>query len=57
MSVGNPKKFKNLSKLDNAIRQANNATQDDIARVYKDKNYEVKKALKFKSGTNKSKLA
>lgn len=30
---------------------------DDIARLYKDKNHKVKKALAFKTNDDKSKLA
>ncbi|QWX83926.1 hypothetical protein H0I23_15970 [Cellulophaga sp. HaHaR_3_176] len=30
---------------------------DDVARLYKDKNHEVKKALAFKTNADKSKLA
>ncbi len=57
MSVGNPKKFKDLSKLDTVIKQGNSEAKGEVAKIYKDKNYEAKKALNFKSGNNKSKLA
>tara|TARA_R110000868_G_scaffold158589_4_gene386833 strand:- start:35916 stop:36080 length:165 start_codon:yes stop_codon:yes gene_type:complete len=31
--------------------------ESDVARLYKDKNYKVKKALSFKTDKDKSKLA
>lgn len=55
MSVGNPKKFEDLSKLKKAIIPSEN--KGDVAKVYKNKNHEVKKALKFKTSNSKAKLA
>ena len=57
MSVGNPKKFKALSKFEELVKQPTDETQGDVTKVYKDKNYEVKKALRFKTDNNRSKLA
>lgn len=57
MSIGNPKRFEKLSKLKDTLKQGKSETGDDVAKVYKDQNYEVKKALKFKTDKDKSKLA
>lgn len=57
MSLGNPKKFEKLSKLKNTIKLGESETGDDVAKVYKDKNHETKKALKFKTNKNSSRLA
>ena len=57
MSIGNPKKFEDLSKLKQTLKQGESETGNDVTKVYKDKNYEVKKALKFKTDNDKSKLA
>ncbi|WP_435315207.1 hypothetical protein [Cellulophaga fucicola] len=35
----------------------NSKVEDDVTRVYKDKNYRVKKELSFKTKKNNSKLA
>lgn len=57
MSIGNPKKFEKLSKLKNTMKLGESETGNDVAKVYKDQNYEVKKALKFKTDKGQSKLA
>ena len=56
MSIGNPKKFEDFSKLKQTLKQGESETGNDVTKVYKDKNYEVKKALKFKTDKDKSKL-
>ena len=56
MSIGNLKKFEDLSKLKQTLKQGESETGNDVTKVYKDKNYEVKKALKFKTDKDKSKL-
>lgn len=56
MSVGNPKKFEKLSKIKNVVKQVDGDTKGEVTKVYKDKNYEAKRALRFKTDNNKSKL-
>ena len=56
MSVGNPKKYDKLLKLKQDIAPNSSGTEDDVTQVYKDPNHRVKKALKFKSGKDRSKL-
>lgn len=51
MSTGNPKKFKNLEKFKGVLKEE----KEEVTRVYKDKNYEVKKALAFKTDKDKPK--
>ncbi|SNY95359.1 hypothetical protein [Flagellimonas pacifica] len=53
MSVGNPKKFKKLEKFKEVLKEEQ---KEELSRVYKDKNHEVKKALGFKTDKDKSKL-
>lgn len=53
MSTGNPKKFENLEKLKKVLKEEEN---EELSKVYKDKNHEVKKALRFKTDRGKSKL-
>ncbi|WP_298792161.1 hypothetical protein [uncultured Allomuricauda sp.] len=53
MSTGNPKKFENLEKLKKVLKEEEN---EELSKVYKDKNHEVKKALRFKTDRDKSKL-
>lgn len=53
MSTGNPKKFENLEKLKEVLKEEEN---EELSKVYKDKNHEVKKALGFKTDRDKSKL-
>ena len=55
MSAGKPKKFENLEKLSKALDNVQRQ-EENLARVYKDKNAEVKKALHFKTKKNQSKL-
>lgn len=57
MSIRNPNRFEKLSKLKDTMKQGKSETGDDVAKVYKDQDYEVKKALKFKTDRDKSKLA
>ncbi len=57
MSVGNPKKFEDLSKLKKALDQTEEIPRGGVSKVYMDKNYKVKKALRFKTDNNRSKLA
>ena len=57
MSVGNPKKFEGLSKFKKALDQMEEVPKEGVAKVYKDKNYEAKKALRFQVDNNESKLA
>jgi hypothetical protein len=57
MSVGNPKRFEKFSKIKKQVKVESNETGDDVAKVYKDQNYEAKKALKFKTDANRSKLS
>ncbi|SFW61116.1 hypothetical protein [Cellulophaga fucicola] len=42
---------------DNSKVEENSKIEDDVTRVYKDKNYRVKKELSFKTKKNNSKLA
>ena len=56
MSVGNPKKFEGLSKIKKALDQSKAESKDALSKIYKDKNYEVKKALHFKTDADRSKL-
>lgn len=58
MSVGNPKKFEGLSKFKKALNQSKTKPEpgSELSKVYKDKNYEVKKALRFKTDADRSKL-
>ncbi|WP_350284500.1 hypothetical protein [uncultured Croceitalea sp.] len=56
MSVKNPKKFEKLSELKNVILAKKSETGDTITKVYKDKNHEVKKALRFKTDADRTKL-
>ncbi|UII81218.1 hypothetical protein [Flagellimonas sp. CMM7] len=53
MSTGNPKKFKNLEKFKGVLKEEK---KEEVTRVYKDKNHEVKKALAFKTDKDKPKL-
>lgn len=53
MSSGNPKKFDKLGKMKQALTEEQ---KNEVTRVYKDKNSEVKKALNFKTDKDKSKL-
>ncbi len=53
MSTGNPKKFKKLEKFKEVLK---GEKKEEISRVYKDKNHEVKKALAFKTDKDKPKL-
>ena len=57
MSIGNPKKFEKLSKFKNAKKLRDGETENDVTKVYMDKHHEMKKALKFKTEKDKSKLA
>ena len=56
MSIGNPKRFEGLSKYKKALDQSKVESKSEQAKVYKDKNHEVKKALHFKTDKDKSKL-
>lgn len=53
MSTGNPKKFKKFEKLKEVLKEGQ---KEEIGKVYKDKNHEVKKALAFKTDRDKPKL-
>lgn len=53
MSTGNPKKFKKLEKFKGVLKEEK---KEEVAKVYKDKNHEVKKALAFKTDKDKPKL-
>ncbi|NNC34482.1 MAG: hypothetical protein HKP24_09905 [Croceitalea sp.] len=57
MSVGNPKRFEKFSKLKKQEKKESKETGNVVARLYKDKNYETKKALKFKTDADRSKLS
>ncbi|MDT0605892.1 hypothetical protein [Croceitalea rosinachiae] len=57
MGIGNPKRFEKRSRLKNILPQGKSETGEGVTKVYKDKNHEVKKALKFKTTTDKAKLA
>ncbi|MEM7484250.1 MAG: hypothetical protein AAF348_03490 [Bacteroidota bacterium] len=52
MSAGNPKKLKNLEKFKSVLKEE----KEEVTKVYKDKNHEVKKALSFKTDKDKPKL-
>ncbi|WP_420321240.1 hypothetical protein [Flagellimonas sp.] len=54
MSAGNPKKFKKLEKFKAVLQEDQ---KEELSKVYKDKNHEVKKALGFKTDKDKPKLA
>jgi len=56
MSIGNPNKFETLSKLKQALKQGKSETGDTVTKLYMNKRYETRKALKFKTCENKSKL-
>ena len=53
MSTGNPQKFKNLEKYKKILKEEE---KEELSKVYKDKNHEVKKALGFKTDKDKPKL-
>ncbi|WP_190810720.1 hypothetical protein [Flagellimonas sp. S3867] len=53
MSTGNPQKFKKLEKFKKVLKEEK---KEELSKVYKDKNHEVKKALGFKTDKDKSKL-
>ncbi|WP_157832794.1 hypothetical protein [Croceivirga radicis] len=55
MSTGKPKKFENLEKLSKALENVQ-SQEENLTRVYKDKNAAVKKALHFKTKKDQSKL-
>lgn len=53
MSTGKPQKFKNLEKFKEVLKEDK---KEELSKVYKDKNHEAKKALRFKTDRDKSKL-
>jgi len=57
MSIGNPKRFDKLSKVVLDVEDKDRETGNDVTKVYKDPKHEMKKALKFKTDNDKSKLA
>ncbi len=57
MSIGNPKKYGKLLKLKNIVKTGESETGDDVTKLYKDPNYQIKKELKFKTDKDKTKSA
>jgi len=58
MSTGNPKKFElseQLSAAEGTKKEVQTPT-DEVTRVYKDKNHNIKKELAFQTKANKPKL-
>ncbi len=56
MSVGNPKKFEALKKLQKANKQNKGIEEGgDSAKLYIDKNHLAKKELSFKTDADKPK--
>ena len=56
ISVGNPKKFEKLTKLQDIVVPGKSETGDNVTKVYKDPNHLVKEALEFRTKEEKSKL-
>jgi hypothetical protein len=48
---------KPLKKVTLDLSKTDQETKEEIVRIYKDKNYETKKALGFKTDADKPKLA
>ncbi|WP_169630298.1 hypothetical protein [Flavobacterium sp. ASW18X] len=58
MSIGNPKKFEALKKLEKITKNAEIVEESgDSAKLYIDKNHLTKKELTFKTDADKPKWA
>ncbi|ADV49170.1 hypothetical protein I2486_09380 [Cellulophaga sp. E16_2] len=55
--MSNQKPLKKMTLDTSNVEKPKATTTDEVTRVYKDQNYETKKALAFKTDADKPKLA